>query len=104
MLHWISSHHILLYAIVLSAILAMWKGGWAERVGGLANLAAAAFSLLAQLYFTAGALPSAELCNDGLLSLIFLALALRFASWWLGVAMLFQAAQFSLHAYYYVAE
>ncbi|HEX4710321.1 hypothetical protein [Phenylobacterium sp.] len=104
MLAWISSHHILLIAIVLTAILAVWKGGWAERVGGLTNLALAAFFTYAQFYLAPGGLPTAELCADGLAALIFLALAVRFASWWLGATMLLQGAQFSLHAYYYVTE
>ena len=34
----------------------------------------------------------------------FLYLALRYMSQWLGVAMLLQAIQFSLHAYYLVGE
>ena len=38
------------------------------------------------------------------MGLAFLTLALRHASPWLGGAMLFQAIQFSLHAYYLVGE
>jgi uncharacterized membrane protein YdjX (TVP38/TMEM64 family) len=35
---------------------------------------------------------------------ILLILAVRFASLWIGAAMILQAAQFSLHAYYLVME
>jgi len=41
---------------------------------------------------------------DGALGLVFLALAVRYTSLWLGGAMLLQAAQFSLHAYYLVLD
>ncbi|MFC3079280.1 hypothetical protein ACFODL_14375 [Phenylobacterium terrae] len=37
------------------------------------------------------------------LAVVFLALAVRYASLFLGAAMILQAAQFSLHAYYMVA-
>ncbi|WP_223393122.1 hypothetical protein [Caulobacter segnis] len=42
------------------------------------------------------------LALDGLLALGLLLLALRHATRWLGVAVLLQAVQFSLHAYYIV--
>src|SRR5690606_23600570 len=41
-----------------------------------------------------------NLINDGWLAMVFLVLALQSASIWLGGAMLFQSAQFSLHAFY----
>jgi hypothetical protein len=104
MMHWIAVHHILLYAIALSAIFAFWKGGWAERTGGLANLACAGAWIIAKASLSPDRLAIAELGIDCILSFTFLGLALRFASRWLGVAMLLQAAQFSLHAYYFVAE
>ncbi len=50
------------------------------------------------------AFATAILIGDGLLALGFLALTLRFAKVWLGIAMLLQAIQFALHAYYYVVE
>ena len=42
------------------------------------------------------------LALDGLLALALLLLALRHATRWLGVAVLLQSVQFSLHAYYLV--
>ena len=44
------------------------------------------------------------LAVDFVCAVIFLLLAVRYANLWLGAAMLFQAAQFSLHAYYLVME
>ncbi len=41
---------------------------------------------------------------DGLLAGGFLLIALRYANFWLGGAMLLQAVQFSLHAYYLVGD
>jgi hypothetical protein len=48
--------------------------------------------------------PIADLALDAGLALGFLALAVRFASLWLGGAMILQAVQFSMHAYYLVSE
>ena len=59
---------------------------------------------MAQLVLHGDALAMTGLVLDGLLAFSFLALTLRFASLWLGGAMLLQAAQFSLHAYYYVLQ
>jgi hypothetical protein len=46
--------------------------------------------------------PILSLCGDGLTALGLLGVALRYASLWLGGAMLFYAAQFSLHSFYLV--
>jgi hypothetical protein len=104
MIHWITVHHVLLYAIALCAIFAFWKGGWAERIGGLANAACAGAWIVAKASLSPDGLAIAELAIDCLLSFTFLGLAVCFASRWLGIAMLLQAAQFSLHAYYFVTE
>ena len=44
------------------------------------------------------------LALDFLCAVTFLLLAVRYANLWLGAAMIFQAAQFSMHAYYLVME
>jgi hypothetical protein len=44
------------------------------------------------------------LADEAFVALGFLALALRYMSVWLGGAMILQAVQFSLHAYYLVSE
>ncbi|HEX3919291.1 MAG TPA: hypothetical protein VHW60_18285 [Caulobacteraceae bacterium] len=41
---------------------------------------------------------------DFVCAVTFLLLAVRYANLWLGAAMLFQAAQFSLHAWYLINE
>jgi hypothetical protein len=46
----------------------------------------------------------AHLANDALLGVGFLIVAVLYGSLWLGGAMLFQAAQFSLHAVYFVTD
>lgn len=84
------------------AAFAWWKGDWPERCGGLLNLMAAAAVFLVLVSFPASQYNVPLLAIDGLLAFGFLALALMFASLWLGGAMLFQAAQFSLHAFYLV--
>ena len=104
MLNWISHYHLLMVAIVVSAALAVWKGGWPERIGALTNLAVAVGLLLVQLLLSPSDLAMASLCADGLLAFTFLGLTLRFASLWLGAAMLLEAAQFALHAFLYVTE
>lgn len=96
--------YTLVTAIALCAAFAAWKGGWPERVGAGVNLFIALSFLLVQRNLSGEALATASLIIDGLLAVSFLALAVRFAKVWLGAAMLLQAAQFSLHAYYYVTE
>lgn len=103
MFGWVFTYHVLFVAIVFCAILAATKGGLPERIGGIANLASAVAVVLALRYVQPAQFPTAALCVDGLLAVTFLALTLRFATWWLGAAMLLQAVQFSLHAYYYVS-
>ena len=47
-------------------------------------------------------MPIAQLIGDGLTAVGLLAIAVRCASLWLGGALMFQAAQFSLHSFYLV--
>ncbi|WP_309090848.1 hypothetical protein [Phenylobacterium sp.] len=104
MLYTLYTAYSLLMVIALSAVLAVWKGGWAERVGAGVNLLAALSFELAQRQLAGDALATTTLVLDGVLALSFLGLTLRFAKTWLGLAMLLQAMQFALHAYYYVVE
>lgn len=95
-------HHLLRIAVAAVTLFAWLKGGWPERIGATANLAATVvvFVLIRELGRDGFGL--SLLVIDGLLGLVFLALAVRYTSLWLGGAMLLQAAQFSLHAFYYV--
>jgi hypothetical protein len=93
-----------LWALTLaSCAFALWKGGPAERLGaGLIFT----FAILWELTFflSAEARSMAQLVGDGLTAVGLLAIALRYASLWLGGALMFQAAQFSLHSFYFVTH
>lgn len=95
-------HHLLRVAIVLVTVFAWLKGGQAERVGASANLLAAVVVFVLIRVVEVSGVGTGLLLVDGLLGLVFLGLAVRYTSLWLGAAMLLQAAQFSLHAYYLV--
>lgn len=84
--------------------LAWWKGGPAERLGGvLILIATVAVWLCHRMLGTDGA-NLVLMVIDGGMAAGFLLLALRYASPWLGGAMILQSTQFSLHAYYLVVE
>ncbi|HZZ37435.1 MAG TPA: hypothetical protein VFE03_17055 [Caulobacteraceae bacterium] len=83
---------------------AWWKGDLAERIGGSINLAAGVFAFAIHPLLSKDVQPVALLVVDAALAMGFLFLAIRYTSLWLGVAMLLQAVQFSLHAYYLVTE
>lgn len=83
---------------------ALWRGGPPERIGaGLVLLIALVGGGVNQLP-TETSRQIGHLTADGVLALGFLAVAVRYGSLWLGGAMLFQAAQFSLHAFFFVTQ
>ncbi|CAN5182995.1 hypothetical protein BH10PSE4_BH10PSE4_45910 [soil metagenome] len=84
--------------------LAWARGGPAERWGAFIVLAGTAAYSLIVLLLPASVQPLVSLLCDGLYGVAFLILALRYASPWLGGAMLLQGIQFSLHAYFIVGE
>ena len=98
---------ILLFGVTLllaTFAFALWKGSLAERIGASMN-AAAGFVVIALDQILPPDLRSiAQLVIDAGLAAGFLFLAIRWASLWLGAAMILQAVQFSLHAYYMVTE
>lgn len=86
-----------------SCLLALWKGGPAERLGAgfiLGNMALG--RALGAAPESLG--PTLDLVNDALIAVAFLALTLRYGAVWLGVAMLLYAGQFALHSYYVVLD
>lgn len=91
-------------AILGTVVFSIWKGGPAERRAGfligLGALVAFAIHRLAP----EEAQPLALLTAEFALAVGFLILAVRYGSLWLGGAMLLQAVQFSLHAWYLLAE
>jgi hypothetical protein len=84
--------------------LAWMRGSSAERWGCVIVLVGSAVSLLIQLLLPPGLRSVVALLCEGVYGLSFLLLALRYTSPWLGGAMLLQAIQFSLHAYYIIGE
>jgi hypothetical protein len=95
---------VLLLVLLGTCLYAWFKGAAPERLG-------AAFLLLATIaarVIDVGLPPEARqaptLIGEGLLALGFLVLAIRYASLWLGAAMILQGIQFSLHAFYIVME
>jgi hypothetical protein len=90
--------------LIATFAFALWKGDAAERIGGGLNLAAGLFAMFLHPLLAPDVQPVALLVVDAALAAGFLFLAIRFASLWLGIAMLLQAVQFSLHAYYMVGD
>jgi hypothetical protein len=90
------------WAVTLGTCLfALGWGNVGERAGAAAIVTGLVFG------FALGAVPTAqravaELIGDGLIAFAFLLLALKFASRWLGIVLLLYAAQFALHASYFV--
>jgi len=89
---------------VLVTAFALFRGGRPEQIGASINLACAIAAELAHMVWGPEDSSVPLLLIDFALALGFLLLAVRFASIWLGAAMLLQAAQFSLHAWYIVEE
>jgi hypothetical protein len=90
---------------VLAALFAAWRGDRAARIAGAVNL----FNSVSLLIYGAitGNAQSGEvleLTGDLIWAVGLLMLVVRYASLWLGVTMMLQAVQFSLHAYYLVME
>lgn len=86
------------------SLLALFKGGPAERWGGAVVGANVLLSILSGLVLPPAVQSLARLTLDGLTALCLLVIAVRYASFWLGGVMLLYAAQFSLHAFYMVTS
>jgi len=96
---------ILLWILVIGICgFALWRGGTPERIGAALVLLVALAGAAVNLVPDGPVRQVGHLAADGVLAAGFLAVAVRFASLWLGAAMLFQAVQFSLHAYYFVLQ
>ena len=95
---------LLWIAILAVCALAYLKGGAVERIGaGLTLVLALAFQgVNAWVPEAHRAIP--HLVLDGVLALGFMIMALRYASAWLGLVMVLQGVQFSLHAFYFVTH
>jgi hypothetical protein len=84
--------------------LAWARGAAAERWGAFIVLVGTVVYPLIQLFLPPASQSVVYLLCEGIYGFSFLMLALRYASPWLGGAMLLQAIQFSLHAYYIIGE
>src|SRR6185312_15954673 len=90
---------------LLAALIAAWQGDRAARIAG----AVSGFNSVSLVIY--GAITGnsqigevLELAGDLVWAVGLLMLVVRYASLWLGVTMLLQAVQFSLHAFYLVME
>ncbi|MFY8142426.1 MAG: hypothetical protein ACOVMT_00905 [Caulobacter sp.] len=93
------------WLLVAAACIGAWRWGERpERGGALLTVAIFAGFALASLMPDKEAVRGIYLVLDGLFALGLLLLALRHATRWLGIAVLLQGVQFSLHAYYLVAD
>jgi len=91
-------------ATLLTAAFAIWKGDTAARAAAAIVVAVGVATLIINPKVGDVAAESILLAVDFVAAVIFLLLAVRYASLWIGAVMLFQSAQFSLHAYYLVME
>ena len=85
-------------------VVTQFRGDKAERLGVAFAIASALAALAINDYAADDLAPPLLLGVDALLAGGFLFLAIRFASLWLGAAMIFQAGQFALHAIYTAGE
>jgi hypothetical protein len=99
-------HSPLAILVVFSAIgvapFALWKGDGAARIAGVVSALNSLTLPVALTFFQQGIGEVLELTIDFVWAIGLLLLVVRYAYRWLGVTMLLQAVQFSLHAYYLV--
>jgi hypothetical protein len=105
---YIYGYHILFYVSVVATLgisaFGLWKGDAPVRYTAVTQLAVEFSTLIINPKFGDVGGESVLLAIDFAFAVILLMLAVRYASLWIGAAMILQAAQFSLHAYYLVME
>jgi hypothetical protein len=89
---------------LLGTAFALWKGDMPARIAGVVNLIDVVGVLGIMLITQAQVGEALQLAADFAWAVGLLFLVVRYAYRWLGVTMLLQAVQFSLHAYYLVME
>jgi len=95
----------LLWILSVATVLLAWsRGGPAERLGATMILVGNLFVLAIHFLVTAELQALVLLMGEAALAVGFLIVAMRYLSPWLGLAMILQAIQFSLHAYYLIGE
>ena len=80
------------------------RGSMPERLGAGVIVTVAVVSVIGDVLLSERGLLIARLLTEGLAAVGFLLIAVRYTSLWLGGAMIFQAVQFSLQAYYFVTH
>lgn len=95
---------LIVYLVFLGVVLfAIWKGDTPVRLAGCMVAAGALYNF--GMKFVPGEWQSlVMLTGDFLLAMGLLMLAVRYASLWLGGVLLLQAVQFTLHAWYMLAD
>jgi hypothetical protein len=104
-MHSFLATQISIVALVLICGLAIWQGSVAVRFGGILVLLTWLITLIAAtIAGTEQLAPLAFLVSDAILAAGLLLLAVRFSNWWMGAAMLLQAASLSFHAAYFATD
>ncbi|MDP1872758.1 hypothetical protein [Phenylobacterium sp.] len=94
---------ILLWALLLVvSAYAYLRGGRPERSGAIVVFVVTLASAIGDFAMPDNAFLIARLIAEGVAAVGFLLIAIRYGSVWIGGVMLLQAAQFSLHAIYFV--
>ncbi|MFY8142325.1 MAG: hypothetical protein ACOVMT_00375 [Caulobacter sp.] len=92
------------FTILAVCAFAYFKGDRPERWGAVTVLGGSIYALLIHLLMPEELRPTLLLLGEGVMGVVYLMLAMRYPSAWLGVVVLLQAIQCSLHAYYLVGE
>lgn len=87
-----------------TCLFAILKGGAAERLATGLIVVNIVLWAMGEQFLSASLAGVALLADDALTAIGLLLITLRYGTPWLGGAMLLYAAQFSLHAYYFVLE
>jgi hypothetical protein len=95
---------LVICSAVVAALLAIWQGDRAARIAGVVNAVNALVLPLSRVVLQQHVGEVLQLAVDFIWAVGLLMLVVRFAYRWLGVTMLLQAVQFSLHAYYLVND
>jgi len=95
---------LVILCTVLAGAFAAWKGDDAARIAGAINIINAVALPFARMAMQTQTGEVLQLAGDFVWAVGLLMLVVRYASLWLGLTMLLQAVQFSLHAYYLVME
>ena len=93
-----------MFISVAVAPFALWKGDTAARIAGVGSALNALVLPASRIFLKEHVGEVFQLVFDFIWAVGLLMLVVRFAYRWLGVTMLLQAVQFSLHAYYLVTE